>query len=409
MTGLWCRASRPVTLEDVQTSNTLDVVFRLALAARDRLPVGTTDPGGCWCEISRVTVGREVVSLFEVYEAGRVLPSGLSLAVCTRSFDAAEFADALNAGCLGRALWISGERPPGLMLALDFARRLKPKDAKLRLASWNSLSPGDLEFLRQNPTEARFRDKVAKPATEWLASGELLNRRALRKFRGSPELRRLLCVHVPLEKDDAQLRALLALRCAQQGYRADAARDEVRRYAQKVGVHGSLLDHVTDEAIRCFLVAVPDGLPRYLKESARYQGLATWTKDASLKFAEAGGRVPVPAGERPWTVLDLALELRVSREAIYYWIKQGIARPLEQRRYRFSQEEVERLKKWRNKPKSILYKIIMKRMGVTYDAARMRVCRRVKAGATFKQILEEIGVTDELYHFDSLSEGVYGG
>ncbi len=393
---MWRRVSRPATLEDVQKPNGLEVVFQQALAARDRLPVGTPDPGGCWCVISRVTVGREVVSLLAVYEAGRVLPSGLSLAVCTRSFDAAEFAASLSAGCLGRALQISGEWPPDLMLALDFARLLKPKDAERRLASWNSLSPGDLEFLQQNPTEARFRDKVAKPVTEWVASAELLDRCALRKFRGSPERRRLLCLHVPLVKDDAQLRALLALRCVQQDYRADAARDEVRRYAQKVGVHGSLLDHVTDEAIRCFLAALPNGLPSYLKESARYQGLATWTKDASLKFAEAGGRVPVPAGERAWTVSLLALELRVSRETIYYWIKQGTARPLEQRPYRFSHEEVERLKKWRIQSKRALYTIIMGRMGVTYDAARMRVCRRVKAGATFKQILEEIGVTDEL-------------
>ncbi len=58
---------------------------------------------------------------------------------------------------------------------------------------------------------------------------------------------------VLLVPNDAELRALVALRCMQQDYRADAAREELRSYGLKLRVPKSVLDDVLQDVVDKFL------------------------------------------------------------------------------------------------------------------------------------------------------------
>jgi hypothetical protein len=186
---------------------------------------------------------------------------------------------------------------------------------------------------------------------------------------------------VPLVRDNSELRAALALRCAQQGYRAEEAMQELRRYGRQRGIKeytqwdDPVLDEVLSQTVMNVEELRPHGLPRYLRivAKATLAGLAE-------QRTPLGGLL---------TAIEAASELNVSRRTIYNWSEQGALNPAETNPLMFRWADVDRCRDRRATRLGLIYRLVMERRGVGYHTARAWAKRRLERGMSLKVILEE--------------------
>ena len=216
-----------------------------------------------------------------------------------------------------------------------------------------------------------------------------LNRKNWRRLRQAYQHFKSPPSDVPLMRDDAELRALLALRCMQQNYHADAARKELRDYARKLGVpdKDDMMNDVLNRLVELFVFGVAGGLPKYIRAIKT----AVLAEDAEVRPRNA----PKGRGEL-LTVSEAALELGLSRRTVYQWIQQGIVVPAQKSPYRIAMKEVERVRERMAKP-GTLYRIVMNRRGCSYDVARLWVGRRLAKGAAVRKIIEEAAAFNSVH------------
>ena len=213
---------------------------------------------------------------------------------------------------------------------------------------------------------------------------------------------------VLLVPDDAELRALVALRCVQQEYRADAAWEELRSYGLKSEVPKSVLDDVLQDVVDKFVsVRRPQALTKYvglIKRSflardreaalARDAEAALAREEAALALEEtalardrkAHAHTAPRAHGGLLTVPEAARECGVPRRTVYQWIKRGVLSAAEKAPYRVAREEVERV---HSEVPGTAYKAVMKLRDCGYDNARMWVRRRKGQGLSIPEIIKE--------------------
>jgi hypothetical protein len=170
---------------------------------------------------------------------------------------------------------------------------------------------------------------------------------------------------VLLVPDDTELRALVALRCFQQDYCAEAAFQELSGYASSVGVPELVMDDVLSRLAERFVtVHRPYALTNYVGVLKR----------ALLAQEAEASRKPVGLAPRGlMTVPEAALECGVPRRTVYHLIKTGVLPVVERRPYRVAVDDLERVQ--RDVPGTV-YRAVMKLRGCSYDAARNWVQRR---------------------------------
>ena len=211
---------------------------------------------------------------------------------------------------------------------------------------------------------------------------------------------------VPLVWDDDELRALVALRCIQQGYHADAALEELRSYARKLRVPVRVVDDVLGRVVEHFVSGPPGGLPAHIwamkravlaRDAELRAGTEELLEDAELradtvlKARRKSRKLILHAGGKLFTVLEAARALRVSRRTLYHWLQHGIIAHAEKAPYQIAQKEVERVRERIKAKPGTLYRRLMELWGCSYDAARVRVARRRAKGVPNRKIIEEAG------------------
>jgi excisionase family DNA binding protein len=196
---------------------------------------------------------------------------------------------------------------------------------------------------------------------------------------------------VPLSPDDAELRALVALRCMQQDYHADAARAELVVYARRCGVRDveNVVDDVLREVVQNFVSGPPGGgLRKYIQAITR-----------AVRGQAAADLAGVTDRSRRYllTVPEAARELGVSRRALYNWIGRGIVVPAKKRTpYRIARAEIERARERVAAKPGTLYRRVMELRGFGYDAARKWVGRRRAKGVPEREIIEDAGASNRV-------------
>jgi hypothetical protein len=316
-----------------------------------------------------------------------MLPSGYAIAVGPALPPRAAF-----------AAWLADREPGKWKLVLDLYLPWRPPRA--------TTNPSDSPPLNWAEPEEFAREFKALEEKGKLDDDDLQRLRGLlcvpdpkqpferRGRRAARVLREVACragfegmprSQVPLVRDNAQLRAALALRCAQQGYRAEEAMQELRRYGRQRGIkeYTPWGDRVLDDVLSQTLMNVeelrPHGLPKYLR------------KVAKATLARLAEQRTLP-GEL-LTAIEAASELSVSRRTIYNWSEQGVLNPAGTNPLMFRWADVVRCRDRRATRLGLIYRLVMERRGVGYHTARAWAKRRLERGMSSKAILEE---ADEL-------------
>jgi excisionase family DNA binding protein len=264
--------------------------------------------------------------------------------------------------------------------------------------------------LRLSRVEKRPRKRRAFKRSRQASADLRRHWKELRAFRKRHEE---LPNTVSLVWNDAELRALVALRCAQQGYRADVALAELREYALGLGVPDQSIDDVLTRVMQGLVAfSTPGGLPRYIRlvkravlaeeadESAgvkefdeeRFEVERGDERDGQSDHRVRRKRLAIGIkGSEPLRVSQAARFLGVSRRTVYYWIETGklTAAGGKSSSLRIEREEIERVGKLTQLRPGDLYNFVMDHRERGYDAARMWVRRRRLKGLSDRQILEE--------------------
>jgi hypothetical protein len=218
---------------------------------------------------------------------------------------------------------------------------------------------------------------------------------------------------VPLVSDDDQLRALVALRCMQQEYHAEAALEVLRGYAGMLRVPAHILDDVLSRVVCNFVSGPPGGLPAYIRNMKRVVLAEEADADAErrnrpkdsheaqegdvpdespLRRRRSSEHVNLYRGEKLFSVSETAHKLRVSRRTVYDWIKRGVLSPAKKKEpLRIAQQELERARELSVAKPRTFYRIVMRERGCTFEAARKWVGRRRAKGLSDRDILVPAG------------------
>jgi hypothetical protein len=241
-------------------------------------------------------------------------------------------------------------------LVLTFSRLSDP-------VRGNSSPP---RVLRRRPRPSPSTRSLAFNRRQWSAL------RSLRRRLGAPPSGVLL---VP---DDAELRALVALRCVQQDHYAGSALRELRGYALALGVPDTVMDDVLGRVVERFVTV---HRPRALQ---KYVGDITWTLQAKKREAKllTGGSA---RGEM-MTVPEAAHLYGVPRRTMYHWVRTGVLAAAESQPYRVAADDLARVLK---EVPGVTYRKVMELRECNYDAARMWVRRRLDKGISFSEIIKE--------------------
>lgn len=270
--------------------------------------------------------------------------------------------------------------------------------------------------------ELRFRPVPHRRHRKRLRASNLGKPLARRTRKRSPRLRAMYRKHrrelramhryfevpftvVPLVPDDAELRALVAMRCMQQDYHADAARNELRGYARKMEIPDvrDVIDDVLNRVVQYFVSSEPGDLGSHIKSLKRVV-LAEEAEAHARRAAEdavAHGRAAEEAAVRGstapkaresfpkpheslLTVWEAARKLGVSRRTLYHWIQHGIIVLADKYPYLIAPGEVQRVR-----DAKLVYRVVRYLRQCSYDAARVWVGRRRTKGLTDREIIEE--------------------
>ncbi|MEX2527043.1 MAG: helix-turn-helix domain-containing protein [Gemmatimonadota bacterium] len=170
---------------------------------------------------------------------------------------------------------------------------------------------------------------------------------------------------------DAELRAIVALRCVQAEYQPDAALEALRSYACSVGVSGRYASDAVHHAVMQLATFTPGALPAYLRKMGKVR---------------AGEDTPARSTDpNLFTVLDAAAELGVTPRTVYRWINSGHIEPADTEPYLFERAELERLQADRRPVIKAIKSIRM----CSYGTARKWVWRRRKGGLSDDEIIQE--------------------
>lgn len=222
---------------------------------------------------------------------------------------------------------------------------------------------------------------------------------------------------VPLTKNEGELRALIALRCVQQGYCRDGAWLELEAYARRLRVawdrDSNLAATIRFEAvegvIRWGVDYAPGGLATHVRCLARFVQSERWTRGAGEREEiveqewerrneeRKRGRIPasakIPEARDPLTVGEFATLAGCPRRTVYSWIERGLLKPADKNPFRLSRKDLDLARNLVKRKPGALYRAVQQRRGCRYDAARMYVHRR--KGMEKEEILREAAMGDE--------------
>ncbi|MEE8493505.1 MAG: hypothetical protein V3S25_05625 [Nitrospirales bacterium] len=261
---------------------------------------------------------------------------------------------------------------------LDLLDIVTPTQARRVVRAWQENVAEDPDIYSDDPLLRRYWEKLMLPEYERIAEPFLHDRGYLKSVRDFRREHDWPLSEIPLVRhDDAQLRALVALRCLQQEYETVSAERALRAYLQRLGVPERnrwgerFLDEMLDRVVAGFLFPWPDGLPSYVAKSKK------WIRADQARQARA------EATNGSVSVHEFARLAGRSPSSVYRLIRSGDLKPVSANPYRLDPADADRLPL---RP-GVLYRAVMELRGGKYEANRMWVKRRRDEALSDREIL----------------------